>query len=157
MTIERQRRIGIIGGGHLDPAAYEAARSVGRLVACAGAMVVCGGLGGAMEAGARGCREGGGEVLGILPGVDAASANDWVTIPVVTGLGHARNILIAQTAEVLIAVEGEYGTLSEIAVALKLGRPVVALGRWQGIPGVIPAATPEEAVALALERLRVGR
>ncbi|BCA79893.1 hypothetical protein AOP6_1680 [Desulfuromonas sp. AOP6] len=106
-----------------------------------------------MEAACRGCQEKGGIALGILPGASRHEANPYVSIPVVTDMGHARNVIIAHTARVLIAVEGEYGTLSEIAVGLKLGRPVIVLGRWQHIDGVMRASTPEEAVRLALDFL----
>jgi uncharacterized protein (TIGR00725 family) len=126
--MQRKPIIGIIGASKASPVGYAAAREVGRLVAEAGAVLVCGGLGGVMEAAARGCSEAGGLVLGILPGPDATLANPYVSIAVPTNMGHARNVIIAHTAQVLIAVEGEYGTLSEIAVGLKLGRPVIALG-----------------------------
>ena len=111
-------------------------------------------LAGAMEAPCRGSFEAGGLTVGILPGADAATANPFVVIPVVTAMGHARNVIIAQTARALIAVEGESGTLSEIAVGLKLGRPVVALASaWEAVPGVRAAATPAEAVRQAMESL----
>lgn len=92
-------------------------------------------------------------MIGILPGDRADEANPYVSIPVVTDMGHARNVIIAHTAQALIAIEGEYGTLSEVAVALKLGRPVIALGKWRSVTGVVPASSPEEAVRLALEAL----
>jgi len=144
------RRIGVIGAADPSPAGYAAAYEVGQLIAAAGAVLVCGGLGGVMAAACRGAREAGGLTLGILPGAEAASANPWVTIPVVTDLGHARNVVIAHTAEVLIAVEGGYGTLSEIAVSLKLGRRVFTLGTLPQLPGAQTAATPRAAVAAAL-------
>ena len=146
--------LGVIGAGTVSAAGYESARRVGQLLAEAGVILVCGGYGGVMEAACRGCQEKGGIALGILPGASRHEANPYVSIPVVTDMGHARNVIIAHTAEVLIAVEGEYGTLSEIAVALKLRRPVIALGRWQNIDGVLKASTPEEAVGLALEILK---
>ena len=151
----RKPIIGVIGAGQVGAAGYAVAREVGRRIGAAGAVLVCGGLGGVMEAACRGCVESGGETLGILPGSEAATANPYVTLAVPTNMGHARNVIIAHTAQALIAVEGEYGTLSEIAVALKLGRPVVALNSWPGIDGVIEAASAEEAVALAL-RLACG-
>jgi uncharacterized protein (TIGR00725 family) len=146
----RKTIIGVIGAGQVGTVGYSVAREVGRRIGAAGAVLVCGGLSGVMEAACRGCVEAGGETLGILPGGDAATANPYVSLAVPTNMGHARNVIIAHTAQALIAVEGEYGTLSEMAVALKLGRPVVALNSWPGIDGVIEAASAEEAVALAL-------
>jgi hypothetical protein len=146
----RQRMIGVIGAGTATATGYDAARQVGRLIAEAGAVLVCGGLGGVMEAACRGACEAGGQTLGLLPGPEAAQANPWVTLAVPTNLGHARNVIIAHTAQALIAVEGEFGTLSEMAIGLKLGKPVVALDSWPGLPGVIYTNTPAEAVARAM-------
>ncbi|GAB6081533.1 TIGR00725 family protein [Desulfuromonas carbonis] len=140
----------MIGAAEPSPAGYADAFEVGRLIAAAGAVLVCGGLGGVMAAACRGAREAGGLTLGILPGSAAASANPWVVLPVVTDLGHARNVVIAHTAEVLIAIEGGYGTLSEIAVSLKLGRQVFTLGTLPHLPGAQAAETPRAAVAAAL-------
>lgn len=145
--------IGVIGAGQASAEAERQAYEVGRRLAERHALLVCGGLGGVMAAACRGSVEAGGDTLGLLPGSDAESANPWVTIPVVTNMGHARNVIIAHTARAVIAVEGEYGTLSEIAVALKLGRPVVVLGRWNAIPGVLAANTPQEAVDLVFQQL----
>jgi len=151
--MSRQKTIiGVIGAGEASPRGLKLAEEVGRRLAERGAVVVCGGLGGVMEAACRGAFEAGGETLGILPGDAAGQANRFVTLPVVTDLGQARNVLIAHTAQALIAVEGEYGTLSEIAIGLKIGRPVIALKSWPGLKGVIYAATAEEAVALVLNR-----
>jgi hypothetical protein len=149
----RQRIIGVIGGGTVTDTDYEIGRQVGRLIAEAGAVLVCGGLGGIMEAACRGAFEAGGQTLGLLPGPEAEQANRWVTLAVPTNLGHARNVIIAHTAEALIAVRGEYGTLSEMAIGLKLGKPVAALGSWPGLPGVSYAADPVEAVAAVLSKL----
>jgi len=145
--------IGVIGASEPTLEGYEAAREVGRLIVRRGGMVVCGGLGGVMEGVARGCAEEGGQVLGILPGPDADQANPYIDLPVPTNMGHARNVIIVHTARILIAVEGEFGTLSEMAVALKLGRPVIALRTRFDIPGPIPAGSPEEAVDLAFSIL----
>ena len=147
----RKTIIGVIGAGQVSDSGYAVAREVGRCIGEGGAVLVCGGLSGVMEAACRGCKEVGGETLGLLPGGDAETANPYVTLAVPTNMGHARNVIIAHTAQVLIAVEGEYGTLSEIAVALKLGKPVVALNSWPGIEGVIEAASAEEAVAIAMQ------
>ena len=145
--------IGVIGAGSASEKGYAAAREVGRLLAERGATLVCGGLGGVMEAACRGCSEAGGTAVGILPGPEAQQANAWVGLPIVTNMGHARNIVIAHTAQALIAVEGEYGTLSEIAVSLKLGKPVVSLDSWPAVPGIVPADSPEKAVAAAFALL----
>jgi uncharacterized protein (TIGR00725 family) len=151
--MQRKPVIGVIGASEPTEAGYAVACEVGRHIAGAGAVLVCGGLGGVMEAAARGCAEAGGLVLGILPGPEAAEANPFVGIVVPTNMGHARNVIIAHTAQALIAVEGEYGTLSEIAIGLKLGRPVIALGSRHPVAGVVAAASPEAAVRLAFSML----
>ncbi len=115
--------------------------------------LVCGGLGGVMEAAARGARTAGGFTLGILPGTDRASANPFIECAVATGLGDFRNYLIVRTADALIALPGRHGTLSEIAMALTLGKPVVGLGTWD-IEGVEPAETAEQTVQKALAAIR---
>lgn len=157
MSMTKPRTIiGVIGAGQASPRGLECARKVGRLLASRGALLVCGGLGGVMAAAAQGCHEAGGEVLGILPGDAAETANPYVTIPVITAMGHARNVIIAHTAQALIAIEGEYGTLSELAIGLKLGKPVVQLESWPQITAAVQVATPEEAVALVFELLNEG-
>jgi hypothetical protein len=138
--------VAIVGPGDRAP---DDAFEVGRLVAERGAVVVCGGLGGAMEAACRGARAGGGTTIGILPGLDRAEANAWVDVALPTGLGEARNALVVRAADVVIAVGGGYGTLSEIALALKAGKPVIGLGSWE-IDGVEPAGGADAAVAAAL-------
>jgi uncharacterized protein (TIGR00725 family) len=142
-------QIGVVGAGECNEAVARQAESVGRAVARAGAVLVCGGLGGVMEAAARGARHEGGFTLGLLPGVDKEAANGFIDCAVATGLGHFRNFVVAQTADVLIAIAGRYGTLSEIAMALNLGKSVVGLGSWD-VDGVVPASSPEEAVRLAI-------
>lgn len=139
--------IGVIGAADATEGGYEKAYEVGRLLAERGAVLVCGGLGGVMEAASRGCYEAGGEVIGILPGASAAAANPYVTHPVVTAMGHARNVILVQTAVALIAIEGGYGTLSEIAIARKLGKPLVLLDSWQDIDDTLTADAPSKAVA----------
>jgi hypothetical protein len=149
----RQRiRIAVIGGNRPGRQALDAAFEVGRLIARAGAVVVCGGLSGVMEAASRGAREEGGLVVGILPGGSPAEANPWVDIAIATGLGYTRNSLVVMNADAVIAVDGEYGTLSEIAYGLIHGKKVVGLGTW-AVKGVAEAASPEEAVRMALEGL----
>ena len=129
-----------------------AAAEVGRLLAEHGAVLVCGGRGGAMEAACRGAKEAGGLTVGILPGSDRTEANPFVDVVLATGLGEARNALVVGAADVVIAIGGGYGTLSEIALGLKSGRPVFGLESWD-IPGVVGVASPEDAADAALEVL----
>ena len=150
--IRKRIRIAVIGGSRAGRQAVENAFEVGRLIARAGATVVCGGLSGVMEAASRGAREEGGFVVGILPGGSPADANPWVDLPVATGLGYTRNALVVMNADAVVAIDGEYGTLSEIAYGKIHGKKVVGLGTWD-VKGVEPATTPEEAVRLALEGL----
>lgn len=141
--------VAVVGPGEAEPDEIAAAERVGVELARRGAVVVCGGLGGVMEAACRGAKEAGGTTLGILPGTDRGAANPFVDLAVPTGLGEARNALVVRAADVLIAVGGAYGTLSEIALALKGGKRVVGLRSWD-IDGVEPAETAEDAVAGAL-------
>jgi len=124
---------------------------VGRAIASAGAVLVCGGLGGVMQAAARGAREAGGLTVGILPGPSHRDANPFVDVAIVTDLGHARNAIVVRSSHAVIALPGEYGTLSEVALALKMGIPVVGLEAWTHLEGVIRADAPEGAVAQAIE------
>jgi uncharacterized protein (TIGR00725 family) len=126
------------------------AEEVGRLLATRRAVLVCGGLGGVMEAVSRGAASAGGTVLGILPGSDRGEANEHVTVALATGLGEMRNALVVRAADALIAVGGAYGTLSEISLALRTGVPVVGVGTWE-LDDVVDAPDPEAAVELALE------
>ena len=123
--------IAVIGGSDPAPQALEQAEAVGRGLAERGHTVICGGLGGVMEAACRGAREAGGHTIGVLPGADPAAANAYVEFPIATNMGVARNAVIVLTAAAAIAIDGSYGTLSEIAIALNLGRPVVGLGTWR--------------------------
>jgi len=144
--------IGVIGAGSAGDEIARTAEETGRLIADSGFLLVCGGLGGVMEAAARGAKGAGGTTVGILPQADRRSANPSIDIPVATGFGEGRNVVIVRTADLLIAVGGEYGTLSEIAFALKAGKPVIGIATWD-IPGVTKAATPLEAVKMAKELL----
>ena len=150
------KRIAVIGGGQCDRQTAQVAEEVGRQIAQAGAWLVCGGLGGVMAAASRGAREAGAHTVGLLPGTDAEQANPWISIPIVTGLGEGRNLLVVRNADAVIAIGGEWGTLSEIALARKIGRPVILLNSWhlttpQAQPANLPtAATPQQAVELAL-------
>ena len=150
-SISENRRlyVAVVGSGTATGELYERAREVGRLVAERGAVVVCGGLSSVMEATARGATETGGTALGILPDEDRGRANAYLSYSVATGAGHARNLAVVCSGDVVIAVGGEYGTLSEIGLALKVGRPVVALGSWDLDGHVVVAASAEEAVAAA--------
>ncbi len=145
--------IAVIGGSETGPETAGLAREVGRQVAERGAVLLCGGLGGVMAAAAQGAREAGGVSLGILPDGDRRRANPHLTYTIATNLGHARNVLMAHSADALIAVDGSYGTVSEAAIALKLGKPVIALNVSWDLPGLQRAGTPAEAVALAWEAL----
>jgi uncharacterized protein (TIGR00725 family) len=142
----------VVGAGEASAAELESAVTVGRGLAEAGAVVVCGGLGGVMEGACRGASEAGGVTVGILPGSDRRAANRFVDVAIPTGLGEARNALVVRSADALVAIGGGYGTLSEIALALKARKPVVGLGGW-GIDGVRPAETAQEAVSAALAAL----
>lgn len=141
--------IGVIGGSRCSAEEYRTAESVGRLIAEKGGIVVCGGLTGVMEAVCKGAFENGGLTIGILPGDHVREANAYVRIPIATGMGIGRNIIIIRSARALIAVNGLYGTLSEIAYALQLGKPVFTLHSWDDISGVIPVSSPAEAVEQA--------
>jgi len=152
--------VAVIGDGRCDATMAAEAEAVGRALAKAGAAVVCGGLGGVMEAACRGAKSAGGTTIGILPGLDRRTANPYVDIPVVTGMDQARNLIVVRTGQAAVAVHGGYGTLSEIALALKAGIPVVGLGTWQlskqdePVDAIHRADTPEEAARLAVELAR---
>lgn len=149
-SVRGARRIGVIGGSRAQKKHLEAAEEVGRLIAEAGAVLVCGGLAGVMEAACRGAKRAGGVTIGVLPGSNPAEANAFVDIPIATGMGYTRNALVVMNSDALIAVDGEYGTLSEIAYGCVHGKKIVGLETWD-IKGVRPAGSPEEAVRLALE------
>jgi len=145
--------VAVIGGGEASPDLLDLAREVGREVARRGAVLLCGGLGGVMAAAAQGAQEEGGVSIGILPDPDRSRANPYLTYSLPTNLGHARNVLIAHAADALIAVDGGHGTISEAAIALKLGKPVIGLHVSWDMPGLSRAATPGEAVAAAMKTL----
>jgi uncharacterized protein (TIGR00725 family) len=148
--------IAVVGPGSADAAELVAAEEAGAAIAEAGCGLVCGGLGGVMEAACRGARSRGGVTLGLLPGTDRDEANGWVIVAVPTGLGEARNALVVRAADAVVAIGGGWGTLSEIALAMKTGLPVVGVGTWEpaigGEPasGVVSATGPRAAVAEAL-------
>ena len=149
--------IAVIGAGSPSEEVYEVARQVGAELARRGATVVCGGLGGVMEAVCMGAKSEGGATIGVLPGSDPAAANRWVDVPICTGLGHARNVIIVKTGRAVIAVGGAYGTLSEIGHALAEQAPVIGLHTWElardGVAdqALIAADNPKDAVDKAME------
>ncbi len=149
----------VVGPGEASAAEADTAEDVGRLLAAAGAVLVSGGLGGAMEASCRGAVQAGGITVGILPGVRREEGNPWLSVAVPTGMGEGRNALVVRAADALVAVGGGWGTLSEVALALKLGKPVVGIGSWQlekdgrPVEGIEAAASAAEAVERALGRV----
>ena len=145
--------VAVVGAAEATAEEAEAAAEVGRLLAEAGAVLVCGGLGGVMEAAARGCERAGGTSVGILPGDTRAGANRHLSAAIATGLGEARNALVVRAADAVIAIGGGFGTLSEIGLALKMGRPVIALGSW-GLPS--PAAESMRAVDSPIEAVHAA-
>jgi len=156
--------VGVIGSSVADPEIVRIAEEVGEEIARRGAAVVCGGLTGVMEAVCRGARKEGGLTIGIIPSDNKADANQYIQIPIVTGMGMGRNVMLVKTADVVIAVGGEYGTLSEIAHALKLGKTVIGLRTWKlerahtkPITNLIEVDTAKEAVDLALRTISAKR
>ena len=154
--------IGVVGEGACSRATARTAERVGAAIARAGGVVFCGGRTGVMEAASRGAARAGGAVVGVLPGFDRRDANRWVTIPVVTGMDQARNVVLVRSCDAVIAVGGSYGTLSEIALALKLGVPVVGLRTWRlaqpearHVP-LLRARDADDAVRLAMRAARRG-
>ena len=149
--------IAVIGGGQCTKEEAKLAEEVGRQLARRGAVLVCGGLGGIMGAACKGANLEGGTTIGILPGDTSQAANPYVQIPIVTGLGEARNVIVVKSAQAVIAIGGKYGTLSEISYALKNGIPVIGLNTWslsrngRKDKSIIPAQSPAEAVDKALD------
>ena len=156
----KKKVIAVIGGGQCTREEAKLAEAVGCELARRGAILVCGGLGGVMEAACRGANSQGGMTIGILPGEGRQLANPYVQIPIVTGMGYARNVAVVKSAQAVIAIDGNYGTLSEIGHALQSGIPVIGLNTWVlsrgGQPDntIIPAQDPTEAVDKALSLAR---
>jgi uncharacterized protein (TIGR00725 family) len=154
---DKQIFIAVIGGSECSSQAAELAEEVGREIARSGAVLVCGGLGGVMEASCKGASREGGLTVGILPGDNRRTANPYVRIPIVTGIGYARNVAVVKSAQAVIAIDGSYGTLSEIGHALQSGIPVIGLNTWSlsidGQPenAIITVANPKEAIKRAIE------
>lgn len=140
------KMIGVIGGRAAKKNLLKEAELVGRLIAEAGATLVTGGLGGVMESASKGAYRAGGAVVGILPQESKSHANEFVTVPIATGLGIARNVIIARTSDAIIAIGGQYGTLSEIAFALQMDKPVVGIDSWD-VKGMVKAVDATDAVA----------
>ena len=155
--------IGVIGGGEITPEIAGLAEEVGREIARRGAVLVCGGLGGVMEAACRGASNEGGLTVGILPGDNRKAANPYIKIPIVTGTGSARNVAVVKSSQAVIAIDGSYGTLSEIGHALQSGIPVIGLGTWsisiegQEDTSIHRAANPQEAVEKAFTLAQQAR
>lgn len=152
--------IGVIGGSEVPPEAARLAEEVGREIARRGAVLVCGGLTGVMEAACKGASEEGGLTVGILPGDSRRAANPYVKIPIVTGIGYARNVAVVKTSQAVIAIDGSYGTLTEIGHALQSGIPAIGLGTWSISLGgkvdknIIIAKNPKEAVDIAMKSIK---
>jgi len=155
--------IAVIGGGEVPPEIAKLAEEVGREIARQGAALVCGGLGGVMEAASRGADSEGGLTIGILPGENPDTANSYVKIPIVTAIGYARNVAVVKTARAVIAIDGSYGTLTEIGYALQNGLPVIGLGTWSissnnvEDKNIIRAENPKEAVEMAMKLIGENR
>ncbi len=148
--------IGVIGAGKCAKKLREQAHAVGAAIANANAVLVCGGLKGVMEAAAKGASEAGGTTVGIIPGNDRSAANDFCDVVIPTGVGEARNVIVVQSSDAVISLHGKFGTISEMAFALKMKKPVVSLVNWDVFPEVIQASNPEEAVEKAVKLARNG-
>ena len=155
MMMKRTAHIGVIGAGQCSQELYEVARELGHGIGRNKWVLFCGGLGGVMEAAAEGCSQGGGMTVGLLPGNDKDSANPFIRLPVPTGLGEGRNLLVVRASDIVVAIAGGYGTLSEIGLALKIGKPVVGLKTWSGIQGITYVDTAEQAIGV-VEKYLVG-
>jgi hypothetical protein len=159
----REPYVAVVGPSAGTPAELALGDAVGRGLAEAGAVLVCGGMGGVMEAAAGGAMNAGGKTVGILPTASRLEGNPYLTVAVATGMGEARNTIVVRSADVVIAIHGEFGTLSEIALALKMGKPVVGLGTWElvkageAVESIVRAKSAEDAVAKALALVPVDR
>ena len=146
----RKLQIAVVGDNSPSPEVAQWAEEIGQLLAKSEAVVVCGGLGGVMAAAARGAATQGGTTVGILPTYDASTGNSSLSIVIPSGVGHARNVMVVAAGDAVLALPGSYGTLSEVALALKLGKAVIGVNAWGDVKGVQVAKTPTEAVTLAL-------
>jgi uncharacterized protein (TIGR00725 family) len=155
--LTRPLRFTVVGGSRCDEATASLAERIGSAIARRGGVLICGGLGGVMEAASRGAAVAGGLTVGILPGTDPSTANEFIQLPIPTGMGDARNIVNVLSADAVIAVKGSYGTMNEIAEALGVGIPVVAVDYWDDIDDVEQAADAEDAVGKAFAHAEAGR
>jgi uncharacterized protein (TIGR00725 family) len=146
MDVKKQRLVAVIGAGMCDSEIYTLAEEAGKALAEAGLPIICGGLGGVMEAVCKGAAAAGGQTIGILPGEDAGDANPYVRIPITTGMGIGRNIIIIRSAAAVLAIDGKYGTLSEIAFALQLDKPVIGLNTWAVSDKIISVTNVSESI-----------
>jgi uncharacterized protein (TIGR00725 family) len=144
--MERPPYVGVIGAGSCTERIFGIAMDLGASIARKGWVLICGGLGGVMTAAARGCHEAGGMAVGLLPGLERAAANPYLRVALPTGLGEGRNLLVVRASDLLIAVSGGYGTLSEIGLGLKTGKPVIGLETWPGIEGIVYVSSPQGAM-----------
>jgi uncharacterized protein (TIGR00725 family) len=151
--MEKPHYIGVIGAGTCPDATYELARNLGSEIGKKRWTLICGGLGGVMEGAARGCLEAGGLTVGLLPGLTRQSANPFIQVPIATGLGEGRNLLVVRASDLLVSIAGGYGTLSEIAMALKIEKPVIGLETWQEITGIRHVTDYQEAIKLITQLL----
>jgi hypothetical protein len=157
LNSKRRIFIGVIGAGECSKEVGKLAEEVGERIAEAEAVLVCGGLGGVMQAASKGAKNKGGTTVGILPGVDKHDANPYIDFPIVTGLGEGRNVLVVRNSDVLIALPGQFGTLSEISFALKFGKPVIGLSTWEVSDQIIRARDAKDAVEKALNHAKAVR
>lgn len=149
--------IGVIGSSTCSSSVSEVAYIVGKEIARKNAIIICGGRGGVMEAACKGAKEEKGITIGVLPGNDKENANPYIDIPIVTGMGEARNVIIARSSDAVIAIAGKYGTLSEIAFALRFDVPVVGIATWNINIPILKAKNPKQAVGMALSAIRKTR
>lgn len=150
---KRKVFVGVIGAGKCSKKIFTLAEEVGKEIARAGAILVCGGLGGVMEGAAKGAKEAKGITVGILPGISKEEANPYIDMPIVTGIGEGRNLIVIRSSDAIIALPGKYGTLSEISFAVKLEKPVVGISTWDISERILKSKDPKEAVKLALDQI----
>lgn len=148
-----QKIIGVIGAGDAGPNECELAKAVGEEIARNGYTLLCGAMGGIMEAACIGAKSQNGTTIGIIPGTSKTDCNPYVDYPIVTGMGHGRNIIVAGSSDVIIAIGGSFGTLSEIAFALRFKIPIIGINTWDVSPDIKKAQTPEMAVLMAIEHI----
>ena len=142
--------IGVIGAGDCSQEIYNMASELGHMIAQNEWILICGGLGGVMEGAAKGCYKGGGMTVGILPGEEKESANPFIHLAIPTGLGEGRNLVVIRASDAVLSIAGGYGTLSEIGLALKMGKPVIGLKTWPSIDGVDYVETPQQAMDMVV-------